>query len=56
MFQELDSYINHLKKTKTGSSIFIEAALLLDNIIIIYQKKVDQLIDSMMKLIGKFRA
>jgi len=39
-----------------GSLVFVEAALMIQNVILIYQKRVDELIDVMMKLIGKFRA
>lgn len=39
-----------------GSSVFVEAALMFQNVILLYQKRVDQLVDVMQKLIGKFRA
>ena len=55
--QDLDSFLNHLKlSTDEGALVFVEAALMIQNFILIYQKRVDQLIDVMMKLIGKFRA
>jgi len=53
----LDSFLNHLRlSTVGGSLVFVEAALMIQNVILIYQKRVDELIDVMMKLIGKFRA
>jgi len=39
-----------------GSLVFVEAALMIQNFVLIYQKRVDQYVDVMMKLIGKFRA
>lgn len=57
LFQELDSFLNHLRlSTDGGSLVFVEAALMIQNFILIYQKRVDEIIDFMMKLIGKFRA
>lgn len=57
LIKDLDSFLNHLKlSTDEGALVFVEAALMIQNVILIYQKRVDQLIDVMMKLIGKFRA
>jgi len=57
MLQELHSYLIHLKSNNfIDSSIFVEASLVFQNITLIYQKRVDQYVDIMMKLIGKFRA
>jgi len=58
LFQELDSFLIHLRVDTDlgGSLVFVEAALMIQNVILIYQKRVDELIDVMMKLIGKFRA
>ncbi|CAI6361205.1 unnamed protein product [Macrosiphum euphorbiae] len=57
LIKELDSYKNHLKKSPNGiSSVFVEAAIILQNTSLIYQKKVDVTINAMMNLIGKFRS
>lgn len=57
LFQELDSYLNHLRESPIGGSpIFVEAALMMQNVLLIYQKRVDQFVDVMMNLIGKFRS
>ncbi|XP_060838291.1 condensin-2 complex subunit H2-like isoform X1 [Rhopalosiphum padi] len=57
LIKDLDSFLNHLRlSTDGGALVFVEAALMIQNVILIYQKRVDQLIDVMMKLIGKFRA
>ncbi|XP_025205007.1 condensin-2 complex subunit H2-like [Melanaphis sacchari] len=57
LIKDLDSFLNHLRlSTDEGALVFVEAALMIQNVILIYQKRVDQLIDVMMKLIGKFRA
>lgn len=56
MLQELDSYLIHLRLSDNDSSVFVEAALMIQNVIFIYQKRVDQYIEIMTKLIGKFRA
>ncbi|KAL5242117.1 hypothetical protein ACI65C_009527 [Semiaphis heraclei] len=57
LIKELDSFLHHLRlSTDGGSLVFVEAALMIQNVILIYQKRVDELIDVMMKLIGKFRA
>jgi len=57
LYQELDSYSNHLRKSPNGcSSVFVEAAIIIQNISLIYQKRVDVTIHAMMKLIGKFRS
>ncbi|XP_025201010.1 uncharacterized protein LOC112598686, partial [Melanaphis sacchari] len=53
----LDSYLNHLRKSPNdSSSVFVEAAIIIQNISLIYQKRVDVTINAMMKLIGKFRS
>ncbi|KAL5240379.1 hypothetical protein ACI65C_007789 [Semiaphis heraclei] len=57
LIKELNSYSNHLKKSPNGSSSdFVEAAIIIQNISLIYQKKVDATIHAMMKLIGIFRS
>ncbi|CAI6365838.1 unnamed protein product [Macrosiphum euphorbiae] len=58
LIKELDSFLIHLRVDTDlgGSLVFVEAALMIQNVILIYQKRVDELIDVMMKLIGKFRA
>jgi hypothetical protein len=46
-----------LRETSNGGSpVFVEAALMIQNVILIYQKRVDQYVDVMMSLIGKFRS
>lgn len=57
LFQELDSYLNHLKETSdSGSLVFVEAALMIQNVILLYQKRVDQIVDDISNLVAKFRA
>ncbi|XP_008182638.1 uncharacterized protein LOC100163434 [Acyrthosiphon pisum] len=59
LIKELDSFLFHLRVDTDllgGSLVFVEAALMIQNVILIYQKRVDELIDVMVKLIGKFRA
>lgn len=57
LYQELESYSNHLKKSPNGSSsVFVEAALIIENISLIYQKRVDVTVNAMRNLIGKFRS
>ncbi|XP_050436650.1 condensin-2 complex subunit H2-like isoform X2 [Adelges cooleyi] len=57
LIKELDSYLYHLRGFREGDSVdFVEAALMFQNIILIYQKRVDHLVDFMMKLVRKFRA
>jgi len=53
----LDSYLNHLRESSDGGSlVFVEAALMIQNVILIFQKRVDQIVEVLIKLIGKFRA
>lgn len=54
----MDSYLHHLKISTMGggSSIFVEAALMIQNVNIIYQKKVDEIVGDTMKLIAKFKS
>ncbi|XP_026806243.1 uncharacterized protein LOC113549233 isoform X2 [Rhopalosiphum maidis] len=55
--KKLNSYSNHLRKSPNdSSSVFVEAAIIIQNISLIYEKKVDVTINAMMKLIGKFRS
>ncbi|XP_060869795.1 uncharacterized protein LOC132944456 isoform X2 [Metopolophium dirhodum] len=57
LVKELNSYSNHLKKSPNGSSsVFVEAAIILQNTSLIYQKRIDAIINAMMNLIGKFRS
>ncbi|XP_050528284.1 uncharacterized protein LOC126898363 isoform X1 [Daktulosphaira vitifoliae] len=57
LLKELDSYLTYLKRLQREEYInFIEAAMMLQNVMLIYQKRVDLVVDFMMKLIGKFRA
>lgn len=57
LLKELDSYLHHMKSNDyIGSLVFVEASLMIQNVVLIYQKRVDQYVDVMKKLIGKFRA
>ncbi|XP_050534799.1 condensin-2 complex subunit H2 isoform X2 [Daktulosphaira vitifoliae] len=57
LIKELDSYLYHLRELREEDNVdFVEAALMFQNIILIYQKRVDHLVDFMMKLVRKFRA
>lgn len=56
LFQELDSYLKHLRELECGLEVFVEASLMIQNVILIYQRRVDCLFDAMMKLNLKFRA
>lgn len=38
------------------STVFIEAAMMIQNVNIIYQKKVDSIVDETMKLVAKFKS
>lgn len=56
-FKELDSYLYHLRELRDEDNVdFVEAALMFQNIILIYQRRVDHLVEFMMKLVRKFRA
>ncbi|KAE9535736.1 hypothetical protein AGLY_007637 [Aphis glycines] len=53
----LDSYSKHLRKSSNdSSSVFVDAAIIIQNISLIYQKRVDVTINGMLKLVGKFQS
>ncbi|VVC32198.1 Condensin-2 complex subunit H2, C-terminal,Condensin II complex subunit H2, N-terminal [Cinara cedri] len=57
LIKELDSYLSHLKSSSDDDSlVFVEAALMIQNVMVIYQKKVDQIVNDMTKLIWKFQS
>lgn len=57
LFQKLDSYLNYLKMSSNeSSSVFVEAALIIQNVTYIYHKKVDQMANEIMKFVEIFQS